>query len=203
MAEERPDLRALSKLLTAAGVGWLVLFAVANFARVGGTPLGDALAFFGESVFIPFALVLGGRAVGRRAKRDEAAAPPEPKPAPRAPAPPRAARAPAPPSKAAGGFDEIARALGLEGEGYEPGPPQKPTEPPVRAAEKPTAPPVTAAEKPTAPPVRVSGGSRPDRAAPRPEADDDERSPKPKTSEEMVTEARERFAAPPSRPAND
>ena len=200
MAEERPDLRALSKLLTGAGVGWLVLFAVANFARVGGTPLGDALAFFGESVFIPFALVLGGRAVGRRAKRDEAAAPPNPaprapappKPAPRAPAPPGAARAPAPPSKAAGRLDEIAGVLGLEGERHGPGPP-----------EKPAAPPVTAAEKPTAPSVRVSGGSPPDYTAPRPEAGDDEPSPKPKTSEEMVAEARERFAAPPSRPAND
>jgi len=190
MAEERPDLRALSKLLTGAGVGWLVLFAVASFARVGGTPLGDALAFFGESVFIPFALVLGGRAVGRRAKRDEAAAPP--KPAPRAPAPPGAARPPAPPFKAAGRLDEIAGVLGLEGERYGPGPP-----------EKPVAPPVTAAEKPTAPPVRVSGGSPPDYTAPRPEAGDDDPSPKPKTSEEMVAEARERFAAPPSRPAND
>jgi len=194
MAEERPDLRALSRLLTGAGVGWLVLFAVANFARVGGTPLGDALAFFGESVFIPFALVLGGRAVGRRATRDETTAPPKPKPAP---------RAPAPPFKAAGRLDEIARALGLEGERHEPGPPEKPTAPPVTAADRPTAPPVTAAEKPTVPPVRVSGGSRPDRAAPRPEAGDDERSHKSKTSEEMVTEARERFAAPPSRPADD
>ena len=184
MAEERPDLRALSKLLTGAGIAWLVLFIVANSGRAGGTPLGDALGFFGESVFVPFALVLGGRAVGRRAKRDETAAALKPKQAPHAPAPPRAADASGPSSsKAAGGLDELAGVFGLEAEALEPGPPEAPTVSPVTDAEKPTARHLGAPQRP-----------QPSAAAA------EEPTHKPKTSGEMIAEARERLAARPKPP---
>lgn len=70
MTEEERSQRGSSfgRVLSGIGSLWAVLFVVANFFDVGGTVLGDILGFFGESFFIPIALIFAGRAVTRRSR---------------------------------------------------------------------------------------------------------------------------------------
>lgn len=69
MAEEGTDRTRLGKFLAGVGVVWGLLFFVANFFDFGGTPLGDILGFFGDSLFFPIVLIFSGRAMARRGKR--------------------------------------------------------------------------------------------------------------------------------------
>jgi hypothetical protein len=65
--EERNGQARFGKVLSAVGSVWILLFFVGNFFDVGGTALGDILAFFGNTgFFVPIALLFAGRAVQRR-----------------------------------------------------------------------------------------------------------------------------------------
>lgn len=67
MSDEVRETQArFGRILSAVGSIWIVLFVVANFFDVGGTPLGDILRFFGDSFFVPIALLFAGRAIRRR-----------------------------------------------------------------------------------------------------------------------------------------
>ncbi|MEE8406043.1 MAG: hypothetical protein V3S32_02710 [Acidimicrobiia bacterium] len=121
----------LGRILSGIGSVWIVLYFVSRFVNVGGTPLGDILAFFGSSFFIPLILLFAGRSIRRRSRRvtvedafgsqrdpseqqNQPTTPPMPPPAPR----PRQRR-PAPPSPppvepAPVDADELAKAIGFD-----------------------------------------------------------------------------------------
>jgi hypothetical protein len=68
--DTKPESRKrLGKILSVAGAIWIVLYAVSNFVNAGGTPLGNVLGFFGENLFFPVALLFSGRAIRRQADR--------------------------------------------------------------------------------------------------------------------------------------
>jgi len=90
--EERKGQARFGKVLSAIGSVWILLFFVANFFDVGGTPLGDILGFFGSSgFFVPIALLFAGRAVQRRSGQmpTQTTVPQQPRPAQRQAAKPR------------------------------------------------------------------------------------------------------------------
>lgn len=133
------------------GALWAGLFFAANFFDVGGTPVGDVLGFFGQSLFFPIALVFAGRVISRRARRpsvEEAPDAPEPKPQQRP-----AQRTPPPPTR-------------------RPAPPPPVAEPEIEKLEE------------------AIGFSEP---MSRPETTTQQPSHMPKSSDEMIAEARERF----------
>lgn len=115
----------LGRILSGIGSVWFVLYFMSRFINVGGTPLGDILAFFGSSFFIPLILVFSGRAIRRRSRRvsvedalgspndpseqqDQPSPPPAPRPVQRRPAPPP------PVEPASVDEDELAEAIGFE-----------------------------------------------------------------------------------------
>lgn len=122
----------LGRILSGIGSVWFVLYFVSRLINVGGTPLGDILAFFGSSFFIPLILLFAGRSIRRRSRRvsvEDAlgsqkdpseqqdqpmpppASPPAPRPVQRRPAPPP----PSPPVEPAPvDADELAKAIGFD-----------------------------------------------------------------------------------------
>lgn len=119
MADSDSRLR-LGKIITGIGSVWIALFFASRFINVGGTPLGDVLAFFGSNLFIPIALLFTGRAIKRRSRQvsvEDAVDTPtvekeRPKPAPSRPV----ERRPAPPSPDPKpvDMDELAEAIGFD-----------------------------------------------------------------------------------------
>ncbi len=91
----------LGKILSGIGSVWIALYFLSRFVNVGGTPLGDILAFFGSNFFIPIALLFAGRSIRRRSRRvsvEDVLGSPTEKPEPSPPPPPRPVQArPAPP----------------------------------------------------------------------------------------------------------
>lgn len=61
--------KRLAKILSSLGAIWIALFIVSNVVNAGGTPLGNVLGFFGDNLFFPIALLFSGRAINRRAQR--------------------------------------------------------------------------------------------------------------------------------------
>jgi hypothetical protein len=124
----------LGRILSGIGSVWFVLYFVSRLVNVGGTPLGDILAFFGSSFFIPLMLLFAGRSIRRRSRRvsvedalgspkdpseqqDQPTPPPAPPPAsPPAPRPvQRRPAAPPPPVEPAPvDADELAKAIGFD-----------------------------------------------------------------------------------------
>lgn len=131
--EERNSQARLGKILSAVGSIWILLFFVANFFDVGGTALGDILGFFGNSFFIPIALLFAGRVVRRRSgqlpgrttvptqqrppQREATQRRPVAKPAPKAVSKPAPSPSPVEPD-----VEELAVAIGFEEETPEPEP---------------------------------------------------------------------------------
>ncbi len=115
----------LGRILSGIGSVWFVLYFVSRLINVGGTPLGDILAFFGSSFFIPLILVFAGRSIRRRSRRvsvedalgspndpfeqqNQLTPPPAPRPVQRRPAPPPPVE-PAPVDA-----DDLAKAIGFD-----------------------------------------------------------------------------------------
>ncbi|MEE8375103.1 MAG: hypothetical protein V3S26_02130 [Acidimicrobiia bacterium] len=118
----------LGRILSGIGSVWFVLYFVSRFINVGGTPLGDILAFFGSSFFIPLVLLFAGRSIRRRSRRvsvedalgspkdpseqqDQPTPPPAPPPVPR---PVQRRPAPPPVEAAPVDADELAKAIGFD-----------------------------------------------------------------------------------------
>ncbi len=119
----------LGRILSGIGSVWFVLYFVSRLINVGGTPLGDILAFFGSSFFIPLILLFAGRSIRRRSRRvsvedalgspndlseqqDQPTPPPTPPPAPR---PVQRRPAPPPPVEPAPvDADDLAKAIGFD-----------------------------------------------------------------------------------------
>jgi hypothetical protein len=121
MADADSRLR-LGKIISGIGSVWIALYFASRFLNVGGTPVGDILAFFGSNFFVPIALLFTGRAIKRRSRQvsvedalgTETVEKPRPKPAP----PPRVERRPSPPPPDTApkpvDMDELAEATGFD-----------------------------------------------------------------------------------------
>lgn len=126
--EARNNQARFGRILSGVGSIWLLLFFVSNFFDVGGTPFGDILGFFGDSFFIPIALLFAGRAIRRRSGQvpQQTTIPVEPRPPQRRAAKPtsptpreptKTERKPAPvPSPEEPDMEELAAAIGFDGE---------------------------------------------------------------------------------------
>ncbi len=119
----------LGRILSGIGSVWFVLYFVSRLINVGGTPLGDILAFFGSSFFIPLVLLFAGRSIRRRSRRvsvedalgspndpseqqDQPTPPPTPPPVSR---PVQRRPAPPPPVEPAPvDADDLAKAIGFD-----------------------------------------------------------------------------------------
>ena len=121
MAEADSRLR-LGKIISGIGSVWIALYFVSRFLNVGGTPLGDILAFFGSNFFIPIALLFTGRAIKRRSRQvsvddalgSQTVAPEQLKPAPSRPAESRPSPAPRKAAPEPVDMDELAEAIGFD-----------------------------------------------------------------------------------------
>ena len=138
MADAESRLR-LGKIISGIGSVWIALYFLSRFLNVGGTPLGDILAFFGSTFFIPIALLFTGRAIKRRSRQvtmedalgsgtvatERSIPAPSPPSEPRSspppePAPPEPLPRPAPPeppsdtSSRPVDMDELAEAIGFD-----------------------------------------------------------------------------------------
>lgn len=119
----------LGRILSGIGSVWFALYFVSRLVDVGGTPLGDILAFFGSSFFIPLMLLFAGRSIRKRSRRvsveDALGTPKDPseqqnQPTPPSmppPAPRPVQRRPAPPPPVEPepvDMDELAEAIGFD-----------------------------------------------------------------------------------------
>lgn len=136
--EAKPESKKrLARILSGVGAIWIALFIVSNVVNAGGTPIGDVLAFFGDNLFFPIALLFSGRVVRRQTERDTGKAPesssrrtppivspgasqprpqrsaPQARPVPKPEAPKQ--RTPSPSvTPAAPDIDELAKAVGFD-----------------------------------------------------------------------------------------
>jgi hypothetical protein len=69
--EESTGQSRLGRFFSFLGYAWGLLYLASNFLNAGGTPLGDFLAFFGSSFFIPLVLIFSGRTFRKRAERHD------------------------------------------------------------------------------------------------------------------------------------
>lgn len=126
--EGRNGQARFGRILSAVGSVWILLFFVSNFFNVGGTPLGDILSFFGDSFFVPIALLFAGRVIRRRSGEvpRQTTVPDQPRPPQRQTAKPKPAaspvstrkeRKPMPvPTPAEPDVEELAAAIGFDEE---------------------------------------------------------------------------------------
>ena len=66
---ENGDASRLGRVLYIIGILWVAMVFISGAIPAGGTPLGDILAFLRSSFFIGIALIFFGRTLTRRARR--------------------------------------------------------------------------------------------------------------------------------------